>query len=87
MGLSLVLFITGVICLVFVINRCADPLDWIDSALNIALVVVGVLFIATALITYPSDRPFGGAPYNTTIPPTSLIPPQVITIEPANTGG
>lgn len=87
MGLAIVLFACGVGILAYIINRCGDPLDHLDIIINVFGIVVGVLLIVTAFITYPSDRPFGGAPYDTTIPPTSLIPPQVITIEPTNTGG
>jgi len=87
MGLSIVLFAAGVGMVVFVIRRCDDPFDWIDTVLNIALIVIAVLLIGTSFAIYPIDEPFGGAPYPTNPPSTinHITPTTTISLSATST--
>ena len=84
MGLSIVLFIAGVMLITFQLRQLIFPTRDYSPERNaeirgwrVLLVIVGVGLIGLAFNVYPVDEPFGGAPY----PRSSLIPAQTITRE------
>ena len=84
MGLSIVLFCSGVMLITFQLRQLIFPTRDYSPERNaeirgwrVLLVIVGVGLIGLSFNVYPIDEPFGGAPY----PRSSLIPAQTITRE------
>ena len=82
MGLSIVLFCSGVMLITFQLRQLIFPTRDYSPERNaeirgwrVLLIIVGVGLIGLSFNVYPIDEPFGGAPY----PRSSLVPAQTIT--------